>query len=205
MAQQNTVRRPNGTTVGVYFRPIRRVDVERLHAIRSSEGTFSQKFTNFVASTETLEMTRDWVERLSLEVDTVRHAICRRDTHQLIGCGTLAKIDYENRTCELHVYIDGKSQGRGFGTAALALMIDYARHIASLRHICLDVHRDHAIARRLYEKHGFQYCPTAHPDLLRMKLFLGRGCAEHESQDPAADTPTVPQPCFGHRCTSLHT
>ena len=72
--------------------------------------------------------------------------------------------------------IDGRYQGRGFGSAGLALILDELRREARYGHVEVCVKRQDAEAIRLYGKHGFTdsgYVDEDAPDSVNMicRLF----------------------------------
>lgn len=75
----------------------------------------------------------------------------------LIGTITLRKIDWINRTAELGISLFNKSYwGRGLGTEATKLMLDYGFSWLNLHHIWLAVLDFNARAVKCYEKVGFK-------------------------------------------------
>ena len=51
--------------------------------------------------------------------------------------------------------IDRKYQGKGYGSAALGMILDELRREAHFDHVEVCVKKDNAEALHLYEKHGF--------------------------------------------------
>lgn len=71
--------------------------------------------------------------------------------------------------------IDERYQGRGYGSAALGLILDELRKEAHFDHVEVCVKKADAEAIRLYEKHGFTdsgYVDEDAPDSLNMILKL---------------------------------
>ena len=71
--------------------------------------------------------------------------------------------------------IDERYQGRGYGSAALGLILDELRKEAHFDHVEVCVKKADAEAIRLYEKHGFTdsgYVDGDAPDSLNMILKL---------------------------------
>ena len=71
--------------------------------------------------------------------------------------------------------VDARYQGRGYGSAALGLILDELRREARYDHVEVCVKKADAEAIRLYEKHGFtdsEYVDEDAPDSLNMILKL---------------------------------
>ena len=71
---------------------------------------------------------------------------------------------------------DKRFQGRGYGSAALSLILDMLRKEGRYDHVEVCVKKDDKEALRLYEKHGFTdsgYYDEDAPDSINMicKLF----------------------------------
>lgn len=76
--------------------------------------------------------------------------------------------------------IDEKYQGKGYGSAALALILEELRAEGRYDHVEVCVKRDDAAAIRLYEKHGFTdsgYVDPDAPDSVNLICHL-RGTAQ---------------------------
>ncbi len=71
--------------------------------------------------------------------------------------------------------IDRRYQGKGYGSAALALILDALRAEAHYDHVEVCVKKEDAAALRLYEKHGFAdsgYVDADAPDCINLILRL---------------------------------
>jgi diamine N-acetyltransferase len=75
------------------------------------------------------------------------------DQREIVGVVALA---FEDVLCELfHLAIDQTMQGRGYGTAAVASIIEYATGKRSCTSLSLTVHPDNANADHIYKQAGF--------------------------------------------------
>ncbi|MBO5994681.1 MAG: GNAT family N-acetyltransferase [Firmicutes bacterium] len=77
--------------------------------------------------------------------------------------------------------IDRRFQGRGFGSAALKLILDELKKEGRYDHVEVCVKRDDAVAIGLYEKHGFVdsgYIDEDAPDSVNMICYLTEGGAK---------------------------
>ena len=76
---------------------------------------------------------------------------------KFIGTIKLEPIDWENQTAWLGMMIgDPSERGKGYGSQALKLVLNYAAKNLLLREIFLGVHRDNTPAIRVYKKSGFE-------------------------------------------------
>jgi len=84
-------------------------------------------------------------------------AIVRDEDDALLGnCGLLG-VDQLQRTAELGIFIGEKEErGKGYGTEALRLLLDYAFNLLNLHSIYLRVRSFNEPAVRSYEKVGFK-------------------------------------------------
>ncbi|APU15583.1 GNAT family N-acetyltransferase [Actinoalloteichus fjordicus] len=69
---------------------------------------------------------------------------------------TAVLIDHHVRTGEFVIQLSAASRGRGIGTEATRLTLDYAFHITNLRCVYLAVLSPNTAAIRAYEKAGFR-------------------------------------------------
>jgi diamine N-acetyltransferase len=83
--------------------------------------------------------------------------IYERTTWRPIGNTGLHKIDYRNRTAEFGILIgEADARGRGCGTEATRLMLDYAFTALGLHNVMLYVYAYNLPAIRVYEKAGYR-------------------------------------------------
>lgn len=83
-------------------------------------------------------------------------AIVVKDGDVHIGNTGLHHIDWVNRRAEFGIIIGEKDcWGRGYGSEAAALMVEYGFRRLNLHRIYLGVHAEHAAGVRAYEKAGF--------------------------------------------------
>jgi RimJ/RimL family protein N-acetyltransferase len=76
---------------------------------------------------------------------------------RLIGFVQLANIDQRMRRAELGIAIGDRSvQGRGLGTAAVRLLLDYAFTVKNLERIYAEVFSYNQRSQKLMERVGFQ-------------------------------------------------
>ncbi len=95
---------------------------------------------------------RDWFPE-----NQVRFLIYKRAGMRPIGMTLFHSIDHRNRTADFVIFIgDSRSRGRGYGTEATQLMLDYAFTALGLHSVLLTVYEFNLAGRRAYEKAGFR-------------------------------------------------
>ena len=114
---------------------------------------------NLVVSSQSIGLDK---EKMILE-DMIKRgnqifAIIDIKTDKLIGNCSLFTIEHEHRKAEFGIFIGDKSYwGKGFGTEATELILDYGFNILNLHNILLKVYNFNKKAIHCYEKAGFHY------------------------------------------------
>ncbi len=144
-------RRMNGQAV--HLRPITADDTEKIVAWRNQD--FVRK--NFIYQKPfTAEGHRAWLKEQVEPGYAAQFIICLEDGRE-IGSVYLRDIDREGKTAEYGVFIGvEEALGRGFGTQAARLMLDYGFGTLFLDRIFLRFLEGNESARKSYEKAGFQ-------------------------------------------------
>ncbi|MGC5364293.1 GNAT family N-acetyltransferase [Streptomyces sp. DT24] len=98
-----------------------------------------------------------------------------------VSCGAPAPVgvatllpDHSVRTAEYVIMLASEARGRGLGTQATRLTLDYAFHITNLRMVWLKVLAPNTAGVRAYEKAGFRNAGT----LREAGYWLGEVCDE---------------------------
>lgn len=85
------------------------------------------------------------------------YGIVDKEKGILIGNVGLSNLNHIHKTAEIGIFIGNKEYwGKGYGTEAMSLLIDYSFKILGLENIILKVFSFNARARRSYEKVGFR-------------------------------------------------
>lgn len=116
-----------------------------------------------------------WLERVTVDPTRVIFAIRDRISLRLLGVIQLIDLHPLHRSAELVVRIGSEAdRGRGIGTEALNLIVDFGFRHRNLQRIALRVFANNPRAVRAYEKAGFQ-----HEGILRRAVFIdGAWCDE---------------------------
>ena len=105
----------------------------------------------------TLEQEEAWYDSGPEQSDQFRFDIYERATLLPIGNTSLAEVDFRNRTCIFGILIgEEAARGKGYGTEAARLMLDYAFTALGLHNVMLTVYDFNEAGKRAYRKAGFR-------------------------------------------------
>jgi RimJ/RimL family protein N-acetyltransferase len=105
-------------------------------------------------ATFTRERAREWLA--SRPSATGRHDWAIVEDGQFLGEIVLNEIDLDNRSAGLRIGLRGPDvYGRGYGTAAIRLVLEQAFGALALHRVELEVYAFNPRAQRAYEKCGF--------------------------------------------------
>lgn len=97
------------------------------------------------------------IERYAKAESCVFFTIYEKASMKPIGITFLTEIDYKHRTAEYNIVIsDQSSHGKGFGTEATRLMMDYAFSVVGVHNLHLRAYEYNKAAIHVYEKVGFR-------------------------------------------------
>jgi len=106
----------------------------------------------------TIEETEDFVNKTILGSSSSKcYLIVDKQSDKPIGITSLIKIDYKNGNAECIIDIGEKEVwGKGYGSEAMKLLLDYGFQEMNLHRIYLRVFSFNSRAIKLYEKLGFK-------------------------------------------------
>jgi RimJ/RimL family protein N-acetyltransferase len=105
----------------------------------------------------TLDQEIAWYDSTATDESCHFFTIYERATGRPIGNCELAAIDVFNRRGEVGIMIgEPDARGRGYGTEAMRLLLDFAFTAVGLHSVMLLVYEFNPVARRSYEKVGFR-------------------------------------------------
>ncbi|AFS77521.1 acetyltransferase, GNAT family [Gottschalkia acidurici 9a] len=115
----------------------------------------------------TLEETEQYISTIASQPNAKGYIIEYKKTEQSVGIVSLINIDYKNRSAECIIDIGEKDMwGKGIGTSAISLILEFAFNELNLHRIYLQVFSFNERAIKLYEKIGF-----VHEGRLRQALY----------------------------------
>jgi RimJ/RimL family protein N-acetyltransferase len=137
----------------VYLSPVNEGDAE-IYTKWLNDNEVSRDLGNYNRLIS-LKNEREILMRMASEGHN--YAIVLIDGDKLIGNVGLLEIDYINRRATVGLFIgDVENRGRGLGTEALSLMVDYGFKTLNFRNIMLTVHSDNEKGIACYKKVGFR-------------------------------------------------
>jgi RimJ/RimL family protein N-acetyltransferase len=124
---------------------------------------------------------RRWYESCMNRSDAVFFSVVANDTDRYMGNVWLWGIHPQHRTAELRILIgDSTAQGKGYGTEACRLLLDFSFRQLNLNKVYVYVLGSNGPARRTFEKAGFRpegtlpqefFLDGAYQDALRMSVL----------------------------------
>ncbi|ANN16714.1 GNAT family N-acetyltransferase [Amycolatopsis orientalis] len=104
----------------------------------------------------TEEQIRKWLASRPGLDDRADYAILRGEDRAYLGDVVLSDIDEHNRSGAFRIALTGPDVfGKGYGTEATKLLLDFAFDVVGLHRVSLEVFEHNPRARRVYEKCGF--------------------------------------------------
>ena len=130
-------------------------DIERYHSWRNDLDVM--KTTSPSLDLYSIDETRDFVKNVIINSNSSKSYIIEDIENNIpIGIMSLVKIDSKNRNAECIIDIGDKGYwGKGYGTEALNILLEYAFLELNLHRISLRVFSFNDKAIRLYDKLGF--------------------------------------------------
>ena len=105
----------------------------------------------------TPEMHRAWLRDRVKTGKVIQYIIVERGSGQSVGSVYFRDIDEKNESAEYGIFIgEARARSRGLGTETARLFTAFGLNVLRLHRISLKVLGDNAVARRSYEKAGFQ-------------------------------------------------
>lgn len=104
----------------------------------------------------TKESHENWIKTMIDTGKVVQMMICEKDTNRAVGSVYIRDIDATHHKAEYGIFIgESDARGKGYGTAAAGLMIQYCFEELKLHRLFLRVYAENTQAIRSYEKAGF--------------------------------------------------
>jgi RimJ/RimL family protein N-acetyltransferase len=138
----------------IYLRPLEREDAKQCASwFNHPEITR----TLLIYRPVNLRFEEEFIDKaLQSEHDLVL-GIALQDSDRLIGGTGLHRIDFKDRHASFGITIGEKEEwGKGYGTEATRLMVQYAFETLNLNRVWLHVYEYNQRGMRVYEKIGFQ-------------------------------------------------
>jgi RimJ/RimL family protein N-acetyltransferase len=135
-----------------YLAPIDLDDINLYTEWLNSEEVF--KYLLVGTSIISIEAEKEALLRLSKEHV---YGIIEKENDSLIGNVGLVSINHIHKTAEVGIFIGRKEYwGKGYGTEALRLLVDYSFRVLGIENIMLRTYDYNIRAQKSYEKVGFK-------------------------------------------------
>ena len=162
----------------VYLRPVEKGDINRLYSWSNDpeiRGLTGEVFPTVQSSVE------EFLTRLQTDNSRVWFGIVLKDNDQLIGEAGLLRMFPAWRTTDLSLIIGDKAAwGKGYGTDAMQLLLDYAFGYLNFHRVAIGVVGTNTRALQFYDKVGFKregiqrdgyYYNHAYQDFVMMSIL----------------------------------
>lgn len=159
------------SSAGIYLRAMTREDTDLIVKWRNSDAVR----LNFIYQEPfTREGHESWIRNMVETGKVVQMIICETKDDTPLGSVYIRDIDRQHNKAEYGIFIGEESaRGRGIGTAAAGLMLEYCFREEKLHRVYLRAFASNARAIRSYEKAGF----------VREGLLRDDVCIEGEYRD----------------------
>jgi RimJ/RimL family protein N-acetyltransferase len=139
----------------VLLRPVEAADASGLAAIDPETERLTGSHLDDGFTIDNLET---WYATRAEHDDRLDLSIIERATGEWAGEVVLNELSLLNESCGFRILLQGpRFYGRGLGSEATRLVIDYAFNVVGVHRIELEVYDFNPRARHVYEKVGFVY------------------------------------------------
>lgn len=140
----------------VFLRSLELDDVEIIYRWHNDAELYNSLLNPF--RSVSLAVVEEWLrKKQSYSSNEINWAICLMNNSLHIGNIYLRNIDWISRHGELNIFIgDSEQRSKGYGRAAVSLLIEYALQDLGLQRLYLSVLADNIPAIKMYEKCGFK-------------------------------------------------
>ena len=146
----------------LYLRPLDRTDAPLLAAFVNHPET---RRTVLRPRPTSLMQEEAFLMQLGSSERDIMFGLALREGGSLVGVSGLHQLDNVGRKAQLGLLIGLAEQwGKGYGTEATRLMLEYAFTTLNLNKVGLQVFSNNPAARRVYEKAGFRLEGTLRED-----------------------------------------
>ncbi len=141
-------------TANIYLRPVEKEDMDLIY--RALQNPEIRRLTG-AKNIATKPQLEQYFERINSDNNRVDFTICLKENNEVIGDIALMNISQSNRSAVTRIAISKEAYfGKGYGTEAMKLMLDYAFGVLNLHRVQLDVYSYNERAIKSYEKVGFK-------------------------------------------------
>jgi RimJ/RimL family protein N-acetyltransferase len=159
----NFADKPTLTGSLVLLRPVEPADAAGLFGCDAE----TLRLTGSHKTAGALGELEQWYATRAAHADRLDLSIIERATGEWAGEVVLNELDADNESCGFRILLQGpRFYGRGLGTEATRLVLDYAFDVTGVHRVELQVYDFNPRARHVYEKLGFVHEGTMRDALL---------------------------------------
>ena len=138
---------------GIYLRLMTYDDTEKIVEWRNSDSVRKRFIYQGLFTKESHE---NWIRTMVETGKVVQMIICEMDTDKAVGSVYVRDIDRTHHKAEYGIFIgEEAARGRGYGSAAAKLMVQFCFEELELHRLFLRVYAENERAIRSYENAGF--------------------------------------------------
>ena len=143
------------TELTTKLRPLEPEDLDELYAIENDRDIWNVGATNVPYSRYALH---EYIARQQADIyaDRQLRLVVENAEKQVVGLVDLVDFDPQHRRAELGIVVKKAFRGNGYGQAAIAQMLDYARKTLHLHQIYAIVDADNHESLQLFRQVGFE-------------------------------------------------
>lgn len=143
------------TELTIKLRALEPEDLDELYAIENDREIWDSGLTNVPYSRYALH---DYIARQQADIYADRQVRLVVENAEKIVVGLVDLFDFnpQHRRAELGIVVKKTFRGQGYGQAALAKMLDYARKTLHLHQIYAIVDAENHDSQRLFHQVGFE-------------------------------------------------
>ena len=112
-----------------------------------------------------------FLNEISSDKDEYTFAIELKENRMFIGSIAVYLVNWKNGTCYVGISIGPDYQGKGYGTDAMEILLDFIFNYLNVNKVKLQVFGFNQQAIRSYEKSGFHHEGTLREEVFRFGKF----------------------------------
>ena len=103
-----------------------------------------------------MELQKKWFEEITKKNSKSKMFVFKYGK-EIVGIGGLIHYDYQNKSADIAIILgETKIRGKGFGTKALGMLVEYGFNQMKLHRIGADIFEYNKVSLRLFEKLEFK-------------------------------------------------
>ena len=158
----------------VYLRALEPEDLDFVYEVENDEGIWEISQTRTPYSKFLIKQYLEHAHKDIYEVKQLRLVISSYD-EQAIGLIDIFDFDFHNKRAGIGIVIkDPETRGKGLGSEALKLLVDYCFSHLNLHQVYCNVAEENTASIHLFKNHGFKEIG------LKQDWFLSKGTYKNE-------------------------